>query len=149
MTRWPWHLTENGLYHLVKKNCLAPLRWVEELSAGNLYLKVTSVKLQKSVSLMIIWEVNHKKRVAWRRERHNWTVDSHWRKHIYSDESQIIVYLWPRIKRALQPIAGNINTQNELIAEIWYVWESLPVNYIQVLYQTIPTWIHERAWVAQ
>jgi hypothetical protein len=50
--------------------------------------------------------------------------------------------IWLRIKRALQPIAGNINTQNELIAEI-DVWESLPINYIQGLYQTIPTWIHE------
>ena len=26
--------------------------------------------------------------------------------------------IWLHIKRALQPIAGNINTQNELIAEI-------------------------------
>jgi hypothetical protein len=25
--------------------------------------------------------------------------------------------VWLRIKRALKPIAGNINTQNELIAE--------------------------------
>ena len=32
--------------------------------------------------------------------------------------------VWLRIKRALQPIAGNINTQNELIAEIRRVWES-------------------------
>jgi hypothetical protein len=51
--------------------------------------------------------------------------------------------VWLRIKRALQPIAENINTQNEYNAEIRRVWESLPVNYIQGLYQTIPTWIRE------
>ena len=32
--------------------------------------------------------------------------------------------IWLRIKRALQPIAGNINTQNELIAEIRHVGKS-------------------------
>jgi hypothetical protein len=51
--------------------------------------------------------------------------------------------VWLRIKRALQPIGGNISTQSELIAEIRRVWESLPVNYIQGLYQTIPTRIRE------
>jgi hypothetical protein len=30
---------------------------------------------------VIILEVNHKKRVAWCRERRNWTVDLHWRKY--------------------------------------------------------------------
>ena len=40
--------------------------------------------------------------------------------------------VWLRIKRALQPIVGNINTQNKLIAEIQRVWESLPVNYRDV-----------------
>ena len=34
--------------------------------------------------------------------------------------------VWVRLKRALKPIAGNINTQNKLIAEIRCVWESLP-----------------------
>ena len=85
--------------------------------------------------------------MVWGRERCNWTVDSHWRKYIYSDECQIVVgsnlnvceNVWLRIKRALQPITGNISTQNELIAEIRRVWESLCVNYIQGLYQTIPT----------
>jgi len=48
-----------------------------------------------------------------------------------------------RIKRVLQQIAGNINTQNELIAEIRFVWESLPANYIQGLYQAIPTRIRQ------
>jgi hypothetical protein len=39
----------------------------------------------------------------------------------------------------VQPIIRNIITQNELVAEIRRVWESFPVNYIQGLYQTIPT----------
>jgi hypothetical protein len=47
--------------------------------------------------------------------------------------------VWLHIKRAIQPIAGNINTENGLIAAIQRVWESLPVNYIQGFYQTIPT----------
>ena len=34
--------------------------------------------------------------------------------------------VWVHIKKALQPIAGNINTQNERIAKIRCVWESLP-----------------------
>ena len=51
--------------------------------------------------------------------------------------------VWLCKKRALQPIAGNINTKNELVAEIRRVWESLPVNYIQELYQTILTRIRE------
>ena len=49
--------------------------------------------------------------------------------------------VWLHIKRALQPITGNFSTQKELIAEIRRVWESLSINYIQGLYQTIPTWI--------
>ena len=206
---------------------------------------------------VIVREVNRKKRVVWCRGKRNWTVDSHWRKYIYTDESQIVVgsnncidvwrkgaevnrsdlvcrpslhkvsvmiwgylsfsgigtltdvkgninsqiyidvlennvwpviaryfadndyvfqddnapvhraritenykqennmncttwpaqspglivyeHAWLHIKRAIQPIAGNINTQNELIAAIRRVWESLPVNYIQGFYQTIPT----------
>ena len=47
--------------------------------------------------------------------------------------------VWLHIKRPIQPIAGNDNTQNELIAEIRRVWESLPVTYIPGFYQTIPT----------
>jgi hypothetical protein len=58
--------------------------------------------------------------------------------------------IWPTfdgrtqiIKRALQPIVGNINTQNKLIAEIRRVWESLPVNYRDVQKAGIPTLIRE------
>jgi len=57
-----------------------------------------------------------------------------------SPDLNVCENVWLRIKRALQPIAGNINNQNELIQR---VWESLPVNYIQGLYQTIPTQIRE------
>lgn len=60
-----------------------------------------------------------------------------------SPDLNVCENVWLRIKMELQPVAGNINTQNELIAEIRRVWESLPVNYIQGLYQTIPTRIRE------
>ena len=43
-----------------------------------------------------------------------------------SPDLNVFENVWVRIKRALKPIAGNINTQNKLIAEIRCVWESLP-----------------------
>ena len=60
-----------------------------------------------------------------------------------SPDLNVCKNVWLRIQRALQPIARNINTQNELIAEIQCLWESLPLNYIQELYQTIPTRIRQ------
>jgi hypothetical protein len=51
-----------------------------ELSEGNLHLKVTNDELQKSMSLFAKSTVKRR-----------WTVDSHWRKYIYSDKSQIVV----------------------------------------------------------
>ena len=52
-----------------------------------------------------------------------------------SPELNVCENIWLRIKinpggNYVQSIAGNINTQNELIAEIRRVWESLSVNYI-------------------
>jgi hypothetical protein len=51
--------------------------------------------------------------------------------------SRTFIYIWelifPFTSVKVQPIAGNINNQNEFIAEIQRVWESLPVNYIQGL----------------
>jgi hypothetical protein len=47
-----------------------------------------------------IRDVNKKERVRWCKERTNWTVDEHWRKWIFSDESQIVIgqnnkiYVW-------------------------------------------------------
>jgi hypothetical protein len=40
---------------------------------------------------VIVREVNRKKRVAWCRGKRNWTVDSHWRKYIYTEECQIVI----------------------------------------------------------
>jgi len=235
------------------------IRSAVELSKGNLHLKVTNDQLQKTC--VIVREVNRNKRVVWCRGKRNWTVDSQWRKYIYSDESQIVVWsnnciyvwrkgdevnrpdlvcrhsqrkvslmiwgylsfngigtltdvkgninskiytdvlennllsviaryfadneyvfqddkapvhraritennkqennincttwpaqspdlnvcenVWLHIKMVIRSISGNINTQNKLIAEMRRVWESLPINYIQGLYQTIPTRIRE------
>ena len=60
-----------------------------------------------------------------------------------SPDLNVCENVWFRIKRALQPITGNMNTQNERIAEIRLVWENISVNYIQGRYQTIPRHVHE------
>ena len=60
-----------------------------------------------------------------------------------SPDLNVCENVWLHIKREIQPIAENINIEKNLIAEIRRVWESLPVNCIQRLYQTIPTRIRE------
>jgi transposase len=46
-----------------------------------------------------IRDVNKKGRVRWCKERKNWTVDEHWRKWIFSDESQIVIGQNNKIRR--------------------------------------------------
>lgn len=46
---------------------------------------------------VVIREVNKRKRVAWARDRKNWTVDTHWNRWIFSDECQIVIGLNNRI----------------------------------------------------
>jgi hypothetical protein len=97
----------------VKKNCRVPLQEIttkfndnkdHSFSSGSRTIrrKLASkgYKRQAAKKCVIVRKVNRKKRVPWCRERCNWTVDSHWRKYIYSDESQIVVvsnndiYVW-------------------------------------------------------
>ena len=49
---------------------------------------------------MVVREANQKKRVKWCQERRGRTLDNHWKKVIFSNESQIVlgtnnrVYIW-------------------------------------------------------
>ena len=49
---------------------------------------------------MVVRKVNRKKRVKWCKERRGRTVDNHWEKVMFSDESQIVLgtnnrdYIW-------------------------------------------------------
>ena len=58
---------------------------------------------------VVLREVNKKKRVAWAKERKNWSVDAQWRKWIFSDESQIVIgknnkiYIWRKDSEVNNP----------------------------------------------
>ena len=93
---------EVGLNSLVKKSRLALLHEITTkfndnkqhlLSSRTIRRKLASedYKRRAAKKCVIVRKVNSKKILAWGRERCNWTVDSHWRKYIYSDESQIVV----------------------------------------------------------
>ena len=82
---------EVGLNCLVKKHRRAPLHEITTFNDNQQHLfssrtirkKLASAcyKLRAAKNCAIVHEVNRKKRVAWGRERRNWTVDSHWRKY--------------------------------------------------------------------
>ena len=102
---------EVGLNRLVKKNRPAPLHEITTTFNDNKQHSFSSTTIRRKLAsegykrwaakkCVIVREVNRKKRVAWCRERRNWTVDSQWRRYIYSDESQIVdgsnnrIYVW-------------------------------------------------------
>ena len=116
-------LDEIGLNRLVKKHRRAPLHEItttfndnqqHSFSSRTISRKLASegYKWRAAKKCVIVCEVNRKKRVAWCRERRNWTVDSHWRKYIYSDESQIVVgsnnriYVWRKGNKVNRPDIG-------------------------------------------
>ena len=91
-----------GLNRLVKKNRWAPLHDINikfndnkqhSFSSRTIRRKLASegYKRWAAKKCVIVREVNRNKRLTWCRERRNWTIDSHWRKYIYSDERQIVV----------------------------------------------------------
>ena len=94
---------EVGLNRLVKKNRRAPLQEIttkfndnkeHSFSSRSRTIRrklVSKGYKRRAAKKCVIVCVNRKKRVAWCRERRNWTVNTHWRKYIYSDESQIVV----------------------------------------------------------
>jgi hypothetical protein len=66
--------------------------------------------------------------VAWCRERRNWTVDSQWRRYIYSDESQIVVgsnnriYVWRKGDEVNRPDLVCRPSQRKVSVMIWGVF---------------------------
>ena len=54
-------------------------------------LKDLGCKWRVAKIKVVVREVNKKKRVAWAKERKDWSVDAQWKKWIFSDESQIVI----------------------------------------------------------
>ena len=54
-------------------------------------LKDLGYKRRVAKKQVVVREVNKKKRVAWAKERKDWSVDAQWKKWIFSDESQIVI----------------------------------------------------------
>ena len=60
----------------------------------------------------MIREVNRKKRLSWCREKRKLSVDNHWKKIIFSDESKIVVgqdsriYIWRKWGEGWRPDLG-------------------------------------------
>ena len=58
---------------------------------------------------VVVREVNRKKRLAWCREKRHWTVNFHWKRIIFSDESKIVigqdlrVYVWRKRDEGWRP----------------------------------------------
>ena len=59
-----------------------------------------------------------KNRVKWCKERKDWTVDEHWHKWIFSDESQVVigkninVFIWRKDDEKFQPRFGVPSSQS-------------------------------------
>ena len=75
--------------------------------------------------LMVVRDVNRKKRVRWCKERKNWTVDNEWKKIIFSDESQIIigtnnrVYIWRKNSEMNSPHLVCPPSQRKVTLMVW------------------------------
>ena len=127
---------EVELNRLVKKNRRALLQEIttkcndnkeHSFSSRTTRRKLASegYKRRPAIKCVIILEVNRKKRVAWCRERRNWTVDSHWRKYIYSDESQIVagssnrINVWRKGDEVNRPDLVCRPSQRKVSVMIW------------------------------
>lgn len=72
-----------------------------------------------------IREVNRKKRVKWAKEKIRWSVERHWKKVIFSDESQVVigsnnrVYIWRRKDEAESRDCVCPPAQRKLSVMIW------------------------------
>jgi len=73
----------------------------------------------------IVREVNRKKRVKWCKERKNLTVNDHWKKVIFSDESQVVigaknrVYIWRKDDEKYRPHLICPKPKHKLSLMIW------------------------------
>lgn len=58
---------------------------------------------------LVVTEVNHRKRLAWCREKRRWTVQNYWNEVIFSDESKRMigydqtVYIWCKRNECWRP----------------------------------------------
>lgn len=75
---------------------------------------------------MVVKEVNRKKRLSWCREKRWWTVQQHWKKVIFSDESKIMighderVYVWRKCGEGWRPdLVPSANVKPKYEAMIW------------------------------
>lgn len=75
---------------------------------------------------MVVKEVNRKKRLSWCREKRWWTVQQHWKKFIFSDESKIMighderVYVWRKCGEGWRPdLVPSANVKPKYEAMIW------------------------------
>ena len=126
----------NALKHLVKSN-----RWltVQDITAKLNECK-TKTFSQKTVQRvlhpewykrrlakkkMVVREANRKKRVKWCKERRGRTVDNHWKKVIFSDESQIVlgtnnrVYIWRKNDKKYNPHLICSRSEQKISLIIW------------------------------
>ncbi|CAC5378507.1 unnamed protein product [Mytilus coruscus] len=55
-----------------------------------------------------------------------------------SPDLNIIENVWLYIKRKLQVLVYRINSKDELYREVFQIWQSIPLNYIRSLYNSIP-----------
>ena len=60
-----------------------------------------------------------------------------------SPDINIIENIWLRLKRNIEPIAGNINTREQLLGAVRLAWENISITYIRDLYETIPRRLRE------
>ncbi|CAC5397113.1 unnamed protein product [Mytilus coruscus] len=55
-----------------------------------------------------------------------------------SPDLNIIENVWLYIKRKLQVLGYRINSKDELYRKVFQIWQSIPLNYIRSLYNSIP-----------
>ena len=130
---------EVGLNRLVKKNRRSPMQEITTKFNNSKQHSFTNRTIRRKLAFegykrrvakkcFIIREVNRKKRVAWCRERRNWTVDSQWRRYIYSDESQIVVgsnnciYVWRKGDQVNRLDLVCRHSQRKVSVMIWGVF---------------------------
>ena len=113
-----------------------------ELSEGNLLLKV--IKRKAAKKCVIVRDINCKKRVAWCRERRNWTVDSPWSKYTLSKKrnaysiSHGFIFKVNKKTYYVKSIKIKNIYQQSLSHKFWnwtHVWESEVLRYVRVVPQ--------------
>ena len=74
---------------------------------------------------MVVREANQKKRVKWCQERRGRTLDNHWKKVIFSNESQIVlgtnnrVYIWRKEDEKYNPHLICSRSERKISLMIW------------------------------